>query len=167
MAFDSARIVEADASLFETSLRVGFDRPERFALLVGGIGLGTLGGLSLALGLGALSLSTIVMIAAPLLVLALYLTSRTLTEAITNRAYGCATATALHGAALLAWPMAALLAPVSAMTFWAAPMLGVSALIMFASCWQGAPRAVYRLSAQGLLVGVLTAHHGTMMFMGA
>lgn len=167
MAYDSMRIVEADASLYETSLRVGFDRLERFALLVGGVGLGGLGGLSMALGLGALSLAAMIMIAAPLLIGALYLTSRTLTEAISTRAYGCATATVLHATALLAWPMAALLAPVSAMTFWAAPVLGISALIMFASCWQGAPRTVYRLSAQGLLVGILTAHHGTVLFMGA
>jgi hypothetical protein len=170
MAYDSARIVVADASLlatFEPPKRVRFDRRERFAVLVGGAGLGAITGFSLAMGMGSASLASVALIAAPLLVLALHLTSRTLTEAITLGGYGCATATILHGAALLAWPMAALLTPLSPLNFWTAPALAISALIMFASCWQGPQRAVYRSAVQALLVGIVAAHQGTMLVMGA
>jgi hypothetical protein len=171
MAYDSARIVVADASLLKTpegvALATGFARSERIALLLGGAGLGSMAGFALAMGHGYLSLLNIALIAAPLLLLALHLTSRTLTEAISLRAFGCATATTLHGAALLAWPMAALLAPLSPVNFWMAPVVAGSALIMFASCWQGPPRAIYRLSMQALLVGAVTAHQGLMLVMGA
>lgn len=126
-----------------------------------------MGGFALAMSLGYLNLITIALIGAPLLVAALYLASRTLTEAISMHAYGCATATVLHSAALLAWPMSALLTPLSPMNFWAAPIAAGSALIMFASCWQGPSRAVYRLSVQALLVGAVTAHQGLMLVMGA
>lgn len=171
MAYDSARIVVADTSLLEMPLgreaHTGFDRSERLALLLGGAGLGATAGFSLAMSLGYLSVLSIALIAAPLLVLALHLTSRTLTEAISLRAYGCATATVLHGAALLAWPMTALLAPLSPVTFWMAPVVAGSALIMFASCWEGSPRAVYRLSIQAMLVAAVTAQQGLMLVMGA
>lgn len=169
MAYDSARIVVAGTLLIEQALtapRTSFDRREHFALLVGGAGLGALGGFALAMGLGYQNLALTASIAAPLLAFALYLTSRTLTEAIEERAYGCATATVMHSAALVAWPMAALLAPLSPLNFWTAPALAMSALVMFASCWQGPQRAVYRLSAQALLVGIVAAHHGTMLVMG-
>jgi hypothetical protein len=171
MAYDSARIVVADASLIETHQHVppaaDFDRGERLALLLGGAGLGAIGGFSLAMSLGYLNLVSIALIGAPLLVAALHLASRTLTEAISLRAYGCATATVMHSAALLAWPMTALLTPLSPMNFWMAPIVAGSALIMFASCWQGPSRAVYRLSMQAVLVGAVTAHQGLMLVMGA
>jgi hypothetical protein len=171
MAYDSARIVVADSSLLETSARTAvapdFDRAERIALLLGGAGLGAMAGFGLAMSLGYLSILNIGLIAAPLLLLALHLTSRTLTEAISLRAFGCATATALHGAALIGWPMAALLSPISPLAFWMAPVVAGSALIMFASCWQGPQRAVYRLSLQAVLVGAVTAHQGLMFVMGA
>lgn len=117
--------------------------------------------------LGYLSVLSVALIAAPLLLLALHLTSRTLTEAMSARAYGCATATTLHGAALLAWPMTALLAPLSPVMFWMAPIVAGSALIMVASCWEGSPRAVYRLSLQAMLVAAVTAQQGLMVVMGA
>jgi hypothetical protein len=171
MAYDSARIVVAETSLVETPLKrapdASFDRGERIAILLGGAGLGAMAGFGLLMGLGYLSLLNTALIAAPLLVLALHLTSRTLTEAIQLRSYGCATAAVLHGAALLAWPMAALLTPLSMLNFWMAPAVALSALIMFASCWQGRQRAVYRLAMQALLVGALSAHQGLMLVMGA
>jgi len=170
MAYDSARIVVTDVSPPETPDRepaAGFDRAERIALLLGGLGLGAMGGFALAMSLGQLSILTTTLMAAPVLLLSLHLTSRTLTEAISARAYGCASATALHGAALLAWPMTALLTPLSALSFWMAPVFAVSALIMFASCWQGAQRAVYRLAFQALLVGAISAQQGLMLAMGA
>lgn len=171
MAYDSARIVVADNSVLDAPLRAvardDFDRRERFAVLLGGAGLGAMAGFALVMSAGHLSLLTIALMTAPVLALALHLTSRTLTEAIQRRAYGCATATFLHAAALIAWPMAALLTPLSPLNFWMAPTLGVSALIMFASCWEGPQRAVYRLGMQALLIGAVTAHQGVMLLMGA
>jgi hypothetical protein len=170
MAYDSARIVVADASLIDTqepAPAAGFHRLERIALLLGGAGIGAMAGFALAMALGYQDVLLVAAIAAPLLALALHLTSLTLTEAIQLRAYGCASATVLHAAALLAWPMTALLTPLSPLTFWVAPAVAASALIMFASCWQGQARAVYRLSVQALLVGAVAAHQGLMLVMGA
>ncbi len=170
MAYDSVRIVAGDPCCCDSiavKAVARFDRRERIAVLVGGLAAGTLVGCGLAFALGHLRLPVVALIGAPVFVLALHLASFTLTEAMRERASGCALATILYGAALLAWPMAALLVPLSPLNFWAAPVLAIAALVMFASCWQGPARAVYRLAAMGNLTAILAVHHGTMFVMGA
>lgn len=105
--------------------------------------------------------------AMPVLALALYLTGETMAEAVRNDARGCATAAGLHAAALLAWPMTILLAPMGAAIYWIAPAAAISSLMLFASCWGGSARAVYRTTAQGALVAALAAQQGVLLIMGA
>ncbi len=169
MAFDSSRIVVADAAWIDphAGVRSDFHRPERLVVLGGSLAVGALAGFSVAIILGALSAWEIALIAAPVLTLALYLASQTLREGFARNAYGCVTATALHGAALIAWPLGGLLTPLAPAAFWLAPALAVGSLIMFASCWTGRSRTVYRLAAQGALVAALAAHQGTLLLIGA
>lgn len=167
MAFDGSRIRVADISTLEaaTAPRLDFQRPERIVVLSGALAIGSLAGFALAMSFGALNVWVLAAIAAPVLLVALHLTSRTLEEAISREAYGCAASAALHGAALLAWPLTALLTPLSPITFWIAPALALSTLVLSASCWGGPPRTVYRLMAQGLLVATIAAHQGTILYM--
>jgi len=168
MAFDGSRIQVADVSTLDTiaAPRTDFQRPERIVVLSGALALGSVAGFALAMASGPLNPWLLVAVAAPVLLLALYLTSRTLEEAFARQAYGCATAAALHGAALLAWPMTGLLTPLAPVAFWIAPALALSTLVLSASCWGGPPRTVYRLMAQGLLVATIAAHQGTILYMG-
>jgi hypothetical protein len=145
--------------------RTQFRRLERIVVLAGGLALGGIAGFAAEIMVGRPSLSVLVASGVFLIPLALYLCSQTLRESFVRRAYGCAGATIVHGAALLAWPMAALFAPVSPMTFWMAPITAVSALVLFASCWGGPPRAVYRLSLQGFIVAAAAMYQGALLIM--
>jgi hypothetical protein len=169
MPFDGATIRVADISALDTMAppRVDFHRPERLAVLGGSLAIGGGAGFSLAMMLGPMNIWTIVAVAAPVLALALHFTQWTLRDAISRGAYGCAAAASMHAAALLAWPFAGLMMPLAPTGFWIAPALAVGTLVLSASCWGGAPRTVYRLAAQGILVAALAAHQGTILFMGA
>jgi hypothetical protein len=169
MPFDGSRIRVAGVSAVDSvsSPRPEFQRPERVVVLSGALAVGSLAGFALAMAVGPMNLWLLAAVTAPLLLLALHLTSRTLEDAISREAHGCAAAAALHGAALLAWPLTGLLTPLSPLSFWIAPVLALATLVLSASCWGGSPRTVYRLMGQGLLMATLAAHQGTILFMGA
>ena len=145
--------------------RKEFRRLERLVVLAGGVALGGATGLAAEIMIGRPTFAVLIASGAILIPLALYLCSQTLRESVARRAYGCACATVLHAAALLAWPMTALFAPLSPMVFWTAPAVAVSALVLFASCWGGPPRAVYRLSLQGFIVAGAAMYQGAMILM--
>ena len=138
---------------------------ERIVVLAGGVALGLSVGFSAAIGLGRPSLGVLIASGVAFEALALYLCSQTLRESLLRNAHGCAAATIAHAAALLAWPLAGLFAPVSALAFWIAPAIALSGLVLFASCWGGPPRAVYRLALQGALVAALGAYQGALVIM--
>lgn len=162
-----------DARLSDTAVSTGaasegeFSRGERFAVLTGASALGALSGFAAAIAMGQLPLWVIVAMAAPALAAAMHLTARTMHDALRRHALGCATAAGLHVAALLAWPMTSLLAPLALNTFWIAPAAAISALFLLASCWQGGARGVYRVGAMGLMVAAIAAHQGSMLMLGA
>jgi hypothetical protein len=114
-----------------------------------------------------MELWTVILTAVPLIVLALYLVARTLQEGMVRHAYGCTTAAILHAAALLAWPATSLFAPLSAANFWIAPVAAMATLILFASCWTGSSRAIYRLGGQAAIVCALAAHQGLLLTLGS
>lgn len=141
-------------------------RDQRLVVLAGGIALGALAGFFITLTSGRFEIWLLALIAAPLLAFDLYLTGRTLTEALERRATGCAGACALHAAAVLAWPMTALMIPLAPAAFWSAPVLALTALVLFASCWSGDGRALYRMAAQGALVAALMTQQGVFVVLG-
>jgi hypothetical protein len=145
--------------------RLEFRRLERLVILAGGVALGLSLGFTTAIGVGRPSLTALIASGAVLVAFGLYLSSQTLRECLLKRAPGCAAATIAQAAALLAWPLTGLFAPVSAPVFWAAPALAISALVLFASCWNGPSRAVYRLGLQGALVAALAAYQGALVIM--
>src|SRR5262249_24289210 len=145
--------------------RRDFRRLERIVILGGGIALGLTIGFTAAIGLGRPSLTGLILYGAVFEPLALFLCARTLRESLARNAYGCSTAAIIHAAALLAWPLTGLFAPLSALAFWAAPFVALSGLVLFASCWGGSPRAIYRLGLQGALVAALAAYQGALVIM--
>ncbi|MBX3511715.1 MAG: hypothetical protein KF700_10985 [Hyphomonadaceae bacterium] len=165
MAFDGARVSQT-AILPSPIAGEAWRRSERLALLLGVSALGAAAGFAGTLASGRFDLWVLAVIAAPVLALTLYLTGATLTEALERRAHGCAGACMLHVAAILAWPLTALFTPLSAAIFWIAPLAALSALVLFASCWSGAPRAIYRMAGQGALVAALAAHQGVFVILG-
>jgi hypothetical protein len=164
MAFDGARRAVLTPTMASAEL---WRRDERLVLLVGGASLGAVGGFLAALWTGRVDLWMLALIAAPVLAFNLHLTGQTLTEALQRRATGCATACGLHAAAVLAWPLTALATPLAPAAFWIAPALALTALVLFASCWTGEGRALYRMSAQGALVAALMAQQGVFVALGA
>ena len=145
--------------------RTEFRRLERLVILAGGVALGLCLGFTTAIGVGRPSLTALVVSGAVFVAFGLYLSSQTLRESLVRSAHGCAAATIANAAALLAWPLTGLFAPVSAPVFWTAPVLAVSSLVLFASCWDGPPRAVYRLGLQGALVAGLASYQGALVMM--
>ena len=164
MAYDSTRFVQQEAV---AASERDFVRAERLGLLVGGAGIGALIGGFAALALGQPSLWVMILTAAPILTLALFLTARTLTDAIRRNARGCATVAGLHAAALIAWPFTSLFASVNSLNFFIAPVLAMGSLVLFASCWSGPSRSVYRLAAQGALVALIGAHQSMIVLMAS
>ena len=145
--------------------RSNFRRLERVVILAGGVALGLTIGFTAAIGLGRPSQIALILSGAVFGALALYLCSQTFRESLAGNAHGCAAATIAHASAVLAWPLIALFAPVNALAFWSAPFIAISALVLFASCWGGAPRAVYRLGMQGALVAAVAAYQGALVIM--
>lgn len=144
-----------------------FRRGERLVVLVGAIAFGAIAGFAIAMSTGRPETWLLVTLTAPFYLLALHLTAQTLTAAFSREAYGCASASALHAAALLAWPVGILLAPFSGMAFAAAPIAALTSLILLASCWAGPARAVYRTGLQGALVTGLAVHQGMLILMAS
>ena len=144
-----------------------FHRTERMVVVCGAVAFGAVVGTATAFTLGYTPVRVMVVAGAPIFLLGLYFAVATLRDAIDRRAWGCASATMLHFGALLTWPVAAVLYPLATVSFWFAPALAVSALILFASCWSGAKRVVYRACAQGALMAVCAAYFGVLAVMGA
>lgn len=170
MAYDSILIDNVNVHAVPIAARErndDFRRFERLVVLAGASALGALMGFASAMTLGYADLFTMIAVAAPVLAMALYLTSQMLRDGINRRAYGCAASAVLHATALLAWPMTALLAPMSPLIFWIAPAMAMSALVMLSSCWQGATSGVYRVGVMGLMVAGLAAQQATMLALGA
>ncbi len=161
MAFDASVSVSAQAIPRER-----FMRGERLTVLVGASALGAMIGFAGALASGRLEPWALALIALPVLAFTAHLTIQTLSEAFAARAWGCAAAAGLHVAALMSWPMIALMASSSPALFWFAPGLAFAGLVLFASCWEGASRAVYRASAQGALVAAIAAQQGLGVLLG-
>lgn len=164
MAYDSTQFVQ-QATI--AAPERDFVRSERLGLLVGGAGVGALIGGFAAMALGQPTLWVMILTAAPVLTLALYLTARTLTDAMRRNARGCATVAGLHAAALIAWPLTSLFTAVNSLNFFIAPVLAMGSLVLFASCWSGSSRGVYRLAAQGALVALVAAHQGVIVLMAS
>lgn len=167
MAYDATRFpVVAAPEPAAVDARADFRRLERLIVVTGGASVGAGAGFIIAVALGRMELWSVVLIAAPLMVAALYLVARTLQEGMTRDAMGCTTAAILHAAALLAWPMTALFAPLSGAAFWIAPVAALATLVLFASCWTGPSRAIYRMGGQAALVAALAVHQGILLTLG-
>jgi hypothetical protein len=169
VAYDFAAIFGEDdvgvkARLAHTG-RQEFRRLERIVVLAGGVAAGATVGFVTEIAIGRPTLDIVIASGALFIAFALYLCTQTLRESLVRGARGCATATVIHAAALLAWPLTALFAPLSAMAFWSAPAIAISGMVLFASCWDGPPRAVYRLALQGALVSGLAAYQGALVIM--
>lgn len=168
MAYDATRFpVVAAPETAAVDTRADFRRLERLIVLTGGASVGAGAGFITAVALGRMELWSVVLIAAPLMVAALFLVARTLQEGMTRNAMGCTTAAILHAAALLAWPMTALFAPLSGAAFWIAPVAALATLVLFASCWTGPSRAIYRMGGQAALVAALAVHQGILLTLGS
>lgn len=164
MAYDSALVL--DTPIAVSDRRDDFRRLERIMVLLGASAVGAIGGFVVAMSFGRIDLWGVIASTAPLLILSLYLTALTLSDAMKRQAWGCGTAAGLHGAALLAWPITSLLIPLNEANFWIAPVAAAATLVLFASCWGGSSRAVYRLGGQGVLIGALIAHQSTLLILG-
>lgn len=169
MAFDGALFDTFKAravTVEELGRSDEFRRGERLVVLLGASALGAIGGFVSAMALGNADLLAMIAVAAPVLVLALYLTSEMLRDGLERGAYGCAASAGMHAAALLAWPMTALLSPMSATIFGIAPAMALTALAMLASCWQGSKVGVYRVGVMGLMIAGLAAQQATALTLG-
>jgi len=153
MAYDSAGFVQVEA--VHQALR----RDERFAVLVGGASVGVLAGIGAALALGRAS-SWFLLAVAPFFVLAAYLAVATFRDSVERGAIGCSIAAGVVALSLLAWPAMALIFPVSMMQFWIAPVATLGAMILLASCWNGAQGAMYRLSGEAASICVVVGFVG-------
>lgn len=159
MAYESA--ANAIAAVARTD---DFRRGERLVVLMGGVALGILAGLGSALVLGRTGAWPI-MVGVPLFVFALYLAVATFRDAIDRRVFGCAAAAGLVATSMLAWPAAALLAPMSAPAFWAPPLAAIASMTLLASCWSVASRAVYRLSGEAAMFCTIVGFLGITQIM--
>lgn len=162
MAYDFARIAGADAAV-APPLR-DFRRDERFAVLLGGASLGVLIGGAAALALGRTGWWPL-LVAAPVFIAAAYLAVATFRDAVDRRALGCSIAAGLVALSLLAWPVMALMFPMSTPQFWIAPAATVGSMILLASCWTGAQGAVYRLSGEAASVFAIVGFLGLTQLM--
>jgi len=168
MAYDAAGFVDFGVAAPNAVAPVReLYRSERLGLLAGGIALGGFAGVAAAIGMGNQGIWTLIFSAAPFLVAALYLTSHMLSDALRRSARGCATAAGMHAAALLAWPLSSMFTPLGELNFFIAPVLALGTLVLFASCWTGSSRTIYRLGAQGAIVALVAAHQGVIVLMAS
>jgi hypothetical protein len=164
MAYDSAVLTHSGHGATVARATDDFRRHERLVVLMGGAALGVLTGLGAALALGRTGAWPIVFGGA-LFVVAAYLAIATFRDAIDRRAIGCSIAAALVAASLMAWPVAALLAPLS-LVFWMAPLAALASMVLLASCWSGAQSAVYRLSGEAASMCAIVGYVGITQIMG-
>lgn len=139
-------------------------RDERFAFLVGGAAFGIVAGLVAAFALGRVGWWPL-LVAAPVFVLAAYLAVATFHDAVERRAFGCSVAAALVVLSLLAWPLTAIVFPMSAGQFWLPPVAAIVSMVLLASCWSGAGRAVYRLSGEAASIFAIIGFLGLTQIM--
>jgi hypothetical protein len=163
MAYDGTAFVNTQAPAARA--KSDFRRDERLVVLMGGASLGILAGLGAALALGRTGACPLI-VGAPIFLLALYFAMATVHDAIERKALGCAAAAGLVAASMLAWPATALLYPMSALAFWIAPAAALGSMVLLASCWSGAGRAVYRLSGEALCLCVIVGYAGITHLMG-
>jgi len=155
MAYDTT--MRATAAV--APMRDEFRRDERLVVLAGGVAVGLVAGVAVALAIGRVGMWPL-MVGAPLFVLALYLACATTHDAFSRRAFGCAAAAGLVVVSLFAWPLSAVFA--SAVPTWAGPVAAVASMALLASCWSGASSAVYRLSGQAAIVCAGAAYLGVV-----
>lgn len=142
-----------------------FRRDERFAVLFGGAAVGIAAGFGVAMAMGRSGLWPM-FIAAPIFLIAAYLAIATVRDAIDRRAIGCSIAAAAVALSLIAWPAAAVLFPMSAPQFWVAPAVGMSAMVLLASCWSGTQGASYRLMGEAASLCLIVGFLGFNQLMG-
>src|SRR5690606_34406348 len=143
-----------------------FSRADRVGLVAGGAAAGVLIGLLAALALGRTN-SWPMIIGSPLFLLALYFAVETLQDALTRRARGCTLAAGAVIATLAAWPLIALVSPMSATAFWAPPLMSLFAMALLASCWTGAHGAMYRLGGQAVFISAMLGFLGLTAMMAS
>ena len=143
-----------------------FHRTERLVVIGGASLFGVIVGSVAAIALGQPQWWQMAVAGVPIYVLALYYSVATFHDAFERRAWGCASATVAHIGALFAWPAVGLLHPEMTVAFWIAPALAFSALVLFASCWGGSKRVLYRACAQGGLVAACAGFLGLLTVMG-
>jgi hypothetical protein len=153
MAYDSGALPQAIVA------KASFSRADRLGLVTGGVAVGVLIGLFGALALGRTNAWPMT-IGSPLFLLALYFAVETLQDALARNARGCTIAASLVMATLAAWPLIALMAPMSATAFWLPPVAALGSMVLLASCWTGAHGAVYRLGGQAVFVSTLVGFLG-------
>lgn len=144
-------------------MRSHFLRSERLIFLLGAAGFGGAAGFFMAVAMGRQDMWTQFLAGAPVLALALYFASATYAEAQQRGARGCGVMAAIHGGALLAWP---LFIPLQGSLYWAAPVTALASVFLLASCWRGSPDAIYRSAAQTALVAALAAYQGVLIVLG-
>lgn len=171
MAYDATILPHAanfSGPLPKSSVRAdnGFRRGERLVVVAGATAIGILAGFGAAMAFGRLDTWVLAIIAAGVFALALYFTAETLQDALRRDAFGCASASVLHAAALFAWPAVFLFFPAGAPQFWLAPACAITTLGLFASCWSGHQRAVFRVSGQGVLVAAAASYQAVLLTMG-
>ena len=176
MAYDSTTFVakpslfaaaRAQYSSFPVRSDDDFHRAERIVVVAGASLLGALIGAASAIVSGQIAPWMMLVWGAPVYVLALYFAVATLHDGLERNALGCAIAATMHVAALFAWPLVALVHPTMSLPFWYAPAIAFSALIMFASCWGGHKRVVYRACCQGALTAACASYLGLLTAMGS
>ncbi len=136
-----------------------FRRDERIVLLAGGAAIGLAAGVVTALALGRVGMWPLI-VAAPLLAVALYMSVATFRDALERRAMGCSIAAALVTVSLVAWPIS--LAFAGTFPLWVGPVAAIGSMVLLASCWSGASNAIYRLSGQAMIVGAGAAYLGVV-----
>lgn len=169
MAYDST-LLETRAHVFAPPVDRtddDFRRGERLVVVAGASALGAMLGAGTAIALGRVDTWMILAASAPLFLLAMHLTWRTMREAVARRAYGCSFATVAFFLSLAAWPAVAMFYPLDAPRFWIAPASAFASLLLLASCWKGTHRTVYRTGLQGTLLSIGAGYLGLLVFLGS
>jgi len=142
-----------------------FSRFDQLIVLLGAAGLGALTGLFGALLLGRTTPWLAFLASTPFLITAFHFTVVTLCDASERKTRGCWAAAILSVAIVLTWAMAGAVVPAGSALYFVAPGLALASLVMFASCWRGSSRAVYRVAGEGALLAVVAAHQGLLAIM--
>lgn len=144
-----------------------WSRYDRLVVTCGAIAMGGGVGLFATLFAGRVGGEQAVVVAAPILIMALAIAGFTLWRAWHRSARGCATAAMLQILGVVLWPFVVTASQASPIVFWLAPALALSAVVLFASCWQGRAWAIYGAAAQAALLTALAAHQSMFVMLGA